>query len=87
MKAEKFFTVFGLIVFCIAAYLRYRALGHYNLEEIRHFILNLSMPRVAMATLFVACSYFILTLFDAVVFGTCELVYRLRAGDAAPSPV
>lgn len=78
MKAAKLFKLFGLIIFCLAAYLLYRALRWYSPEEILQSIRAISLLRLALAALFVAGSYFSLTLFDALAvrYVGAKLPYR-----------
>jgi hypothetical protein len=68
----------GFVVFCIAAYLLHRALSAYDPGEIVQSIFAIPLPRLALGALFVACSYFSLTLFDALAvrYIRAKLPYR-----------
>jgi uncharacterized membrane protein YbhN (UPF0104 family) len=66
MKRKRFVRLFGLAIFCITAYLLQRALSQYDPADIAESIFAVSVPRLARSALFVAASYFSLTLFDAL---------------------
>jgi uncharacterized membrane protein YbhN (UPF0104 family) len=78
MKTKRFLPLFGFLVFCGAAYGLYRALSNYDPEEIVASIFAISLPRLALGAVFVAGSYFSLTLFDtlAVRYVGAKLPYR-----------
>ena len=78
MKYKKFIPPFAFVVFCIAAYLLYRALSAYERAEIVEAIFAIPRPRLALGALFVAGSYFSLTLFDmlAIRYIGAKLPYR-----------
>ena len=70
--------MFAFVVFCIAAYLLYRALSAYELTKIVKAIFAIPRPRLALGALFVACSYISLTLYDtlAIRYIGAKLSYR-----------
>jgi len=70
--------LFAFVVFCIAAYLLYRALSAYELTKIVKAIFAIPRPRLALGALFVACSYISLTLYDtlAIRYIGAKLPYR-----------
>jgi len=78
MRFKKFIPLFALVVFCIAAYLLYRALSAYEPAKIVKAIFAISPARLALGALFVAGSYFSLTLFDALAirYIGAKLPYR-----------
>jgi uncharacterized membrane protein YbhN (UPF0104 family) len=78
MKYKKFIPPFAFAVFFIAAYLLYRALSAYERAEIVEAIFVIPRPRLALGALFVAGSYFSLTLFDtlAIRYIGAKLPYR-----------
>jgi hypothetical protein len=75
---KRFLPLFGFIVFCIAAYLLHRALSAYDPAEIVESIFAIPPPRLALGALFVAGSYFSITLFDALAirYIGAKLPYR-----------
>ena len=81
MNAKRFLPLFGLAAFCVAAYLLYRALSQYDAQEVIDSIFAISLPRLALGGLFVAGSYFSLTLFDtlALRYIGAKLPYRCIA--------
>jgi uncharacterized membrane protein YbhN (UPF0104 family) len=78
MKYKKFIPLFAFVIFCIAAYLLYRALSAYDRAKIVEAIFAIPRPRLALGALFVAGSYFSLTLFDtlAIRYVGAKLPYR-----------
>lgn len=78
MKYKSFIPLFAFGVFCIAAYLLYRALSAYDRAKIVEAIFAIQRPSLALGALFVACSYFSLTLFDtlAIRYVGAKLPYR-----------
>ena len=78
MKYKSFIPLFAFGVFCIAAYLLYRALSAYDRAKIAEAIFAIQRPSLALGALFVACSYFSLTLFDtlAIRYVGAKLPYR-----------
>jgi uncharacterized membrane protein YbhN (UPF0104 family) len=78
MKWKRFIPLFALVVFCIAAYLLYRALSAYDRARIVEAIFAIPGPDLALGGLFVASSYFSLTLFDALAirYIGAKLPYR-----------
>jgi glycosyltransferase 2 family protein len=78
MKFKKFLPVLGLVAFCMAAYLLYRALSQYNAEEIVESLFAVSPPQLAFGMLFVAGSYFSHTIFDLLAsrYVGAKLSYR-----------
>jgi uncharacterized membrane protein YbhN (UPF0104 family) len=78
MKYKRLVPLFALVVFCIAAYLLYRALSAYEPAKIVAAILAIPLPRLALGALFVAGSYVSLTLFDtlAIRYTGAKLHYR-----------
>lgn len=78
MKYKRFIPPFAFVIFCIAAYLLYRALSAYEHAEIVEAIFAIPRPRLALGALFVAGSYFSLTLFDtlAIRYIGAKLPYR-----------
>jgi uncharacterized membrane protein YbhN (UPF0104 family) len=66
MKYKRFIPLFALVVFCIAVYLLYRALSAYDRAQIIEAVFAIPRPRLALSALFVAGSYFSLTLFDTL---------------------
>ena len=78
MKYKSFIPLFAFGVFCIAAYLLYRALSAYDRAKIVEAIFATQRPSLALGALFVACSYFSLTLFDtlAIRYVGAKLPYR-----------
>ncbi|HEU4343760.1 MAG TPA: UPF0104 family protein [Candidatus Binatia bacterium] len=78
MKPQRFLPLFGFLVFCGAAYGLYRALSEYDAAEIVASVFAISLPRLALGAMFVAGSYFSLTLFDtlAVRYVGAKLPYR-----------
>ncbi len=78
MKAKRFLPFFGLAAFGAAAYLVYRAVRRYDPAEIVASIFAISVPHLLLGSLFVAGSYFSLTLFDtlAVRYVGAKIPYR-----------
>jgi len=78
MRHKRFIPLFALVVFCIAAYLLYRALSAYEPAKIVEAVFAISPARLALGALFVAGSYFSLTLFDALAirYIGAKLPYR-----------
>lgn len=78
MKYKRFIPLFAFGVFCIAAYLLYRALSAYDRAKIVEAIFAIQRPSLALGALFVAGSYFSLTLFDtlAIRYVGAKLPYR-----------
>jgi uncharacterized membrane protein YbhN (UPF0104 family) len=78
MRYKRFVPLFAFLVFCIAAYLLYRALGAYERAKIVEAIFAIPRPRLALGALFVVGSYFSLTLFDtlAIRYIGAKLPYR-----------
>jgi len=78
MKYKSFIPLFAFGVFCIAAYLLYRALSAYDRAKIVESIFAVQRPSLALGALFVAGSYFSLTLFDtlAIRYVGAKLPYR-----------
>ena len=78
MKYKSFIPLFAFGVFCIAAYLLYRALSAYDRAKIVEAIFAIPRPSLALGALFVAGSYFSLTLFDmlAIRYVGAKLPYR-----------
>lgn len=78
MKYKKLLPLFSAVVFCGAAYLVYRALRRYQLQEIVESVLAISPRRLALGGLFAAGSYVSLTLFDvlAIRYVDASLPYR-----------
>jgi glycosyltransferase 2 family protein len=78
MTAKRFLPFFGLAAFAAAAYLVYRAVRRYDPAEIVASILAVSIPQLLLGLLFVAGSYFSLTLFDtlAVRYVGAKIPYR-----------
>ncbi|MGH9818509.1 MAG: UPF0104 family protein, partial [Candidatus Acidiferrales bacterium] len=78
MKYKRFIPLFAFVVFCIAAYLLYRALSAYDRAKIVEAIFAIPRPRLALGALFVAGSYFSLTLLDtlAIRYIGAKLLYR-----------
>lgn len=78
MKTKRFLPLFGFLVFCGTAYGLYRALNEYDAAEIVASVFAISLPRLALGAMFVAGSYFSLTLFDtlAVRYVGAKLPYR-----------
>ena len=78
MKYKRFIPLFAFGVFCIAAYLLYRALSAYDRAKIVEAIFAIPPPSLALGALFVAGSYFSLTLFDtlAIRYVGAKLPYR-----------
>jgi uncharacterized membrane protein YbhN (UPF0104 family) len=78
MGYKRFIPLFAFGVFCIAAYLLYRALSAYERAKIIEAIFAIPRPRLALGGLFVAASYFSLTLFDtlAIRYIGAKLPYR-----------
>jgi uncharacterized membrane protein YbhN (UPF0104 family) len=66
MKHKNFVPLFAFVIFCIAAFLLYRALNAYDRAQIIEAIFAIPWPRLALGALFVAGSYFSLTLFDTL---------------------
>lgn len=77
-RTRKFVPLFSLTVFGVAAYLLYRALSQYDAEELIEPIIVIALPNLALGGLFVAGSYFSLTLFDALAmrYIGAKLPYR-----------
>jgi uncharacterized membrane protein YbhN (UPF0104 family) len=78
MKYKRLIPLFAFVVFCIAVYLLYRALAGHDRAKIVEAIFAISRPRLALGALFVAGSYFSLTLFDtlAIRYIGAKLPYR-----------
>ena len=78
MGYKRFIPLFAFGVFGIAAYLLCRALSAYDRAKIVEAIFAIPRPRLALGTLFVAGSYFSLTLFDtlAIRYIGAKLPYR-----------
>ncbi|HZA57162.1 MAG TPA: hypothetical protein VE616_23165 [Candidatus Udaeobacter sp.] len=78
MKYKRFIPLFAFVIFCLAAYLVYRALSAYDRAKIVEAIFAIPPPRLALGALFVAGSYFSLTLFDmlAIRYIGAKLPYR-----------
>ncbi len=78
MKYKVLIPLFAFIVFCIAAYLLYRALSIYEVAEIVEAIFAIQSPHLALGGVYVAGSYFSLTLFDALAvrYVSAKLPYR-----------
>jgi uncharacterized membrane protein YbhN (UPF0104 family) len=78
MKHKRFIPLFAFLVFCIAAYLLYRALSAYERAKIVESIFAIPRPRLALGALSVAGSYFSLTLVDtlAIRYVGAKLPYR-----------
>ena len=78
MKYKKFIPLFAVVLFCIAAYLLYRGLSAYDRAQIVEAVFAIPRSRLALSALFVAGSYFSLTLFDtlAIRYIGAELPYR-----------
>jgi uncharacterized membrane protein YbhN (UPF0104 family) len=78
MKYKRFIPLFAFVIFCLAAYLVYRALSAYDRAKIVEAIFAIPPPRLALGGLFVAGSYFSLTLFDmlAIRYIGAKLPYR-----------
>ena len=78
MRSKRFIPLFALVAFCIAAYLLYRALSAYEPAKIVEAVFAISPARLALGALFVAGSYFSLTLFDALAirYIGAKLPYR-----------
>ncbi|MPZ77943.1 MAG: UPF0104 family protein [Deltaproteobacteria bacterium] len=78
MTYKRFTPLFAFVVFCIAAYLLYRALSAYEPAKIVEAILAIPRPRLALGTLFAACSYVSLTFVDAfaIRYIGAKLSYR-----------
>jgi uncharacterized membrane protein YbhN (UPF0104 family) len=78
MRYKRFIPLFAFVVFCIAAYLLYRALSAYERAKIVEAIFAIPRPRLALGALFAAGSYFSLTLFDmlAILYIGAKLSYR-----------
>lgn len=78
MKYKRFIPLFAFAVFCLAAYLLYRALSAYDRAKIVEAIFAIPLPRLALGALFVAGSYFSLSLFDtlAIRYIGAKLPYR-----------
>ncbi|MGH7797023.1 MAG: UPF0104 family protein, partial [Candidatus Binatia bacterium] len=66
MKYKRFIPLFAFAIFCTAAYLLYCALSAYDRARIVEAIFAIPRPRLALGALFVAGSYFSLTLFDTL---------------------
>jgi uncharacterized membrane protein YbhN (UPF0104 family) len=78
LKVKKFAPLFAAAVFCLAAYLLYRALAQYDAAEILRSVYALPPSRVALGALFAAGSYFTLTFWDALAvrYAGARLPYR-----------
>jgi uncharacterized membrane protein YbhN (UPF0104 family) len=78
MKYKRFTPLFAFVIFCIAASLLYRALSAYDRAKIVEAIFAIPRPRLVLGALFVAGSYFSLTLFDtlAIRYIGAKLPYR-----------
>jgi uncharacterized membrane protein YbhN (UPF0104 family) len=78
MKYNRFTPLFAFVIFCIAASLLYRALSAYDRAKIIEAIFAIPRPRLVLGALFVAGSYFSLTLFDtlAIRYIGAKLPYR-----------
>ncbi|HEU4344132.1 MAG TPA: hypothetical protein VFU31_21460, partial [Candidatus Binatia bacterium] len=78
MKTKRFLPLFGFLVFCGTAYGLYRALNEYDAAEIVASVFAISLPRLALGAVFVAGSYFSLTLFDTLAahYVGAKLPYR-----------
>ncbi len=81
MTYKRFIPLFAFVVFCIAAYLLYRALSSYELTKIVEAIFAIPRPRLALGALFAMASYFSVTLFDtlAIRYIRAKLPYRYIA--------
>jgi uncharacterized membrane protein YbhN (UPF0104 family) len=77
-KAKRFLPFVGLIVFCLAFYLLYRAIRQYDSREIVESLYAVSLPHLVLGALFAAGSYFSLTFFDflACRYIDAKLPYR-----------
>ena len=78
MKYKRFTPLFAFVIFCIAASLLYRALSAYDRAKIVEAIFAIPRPCLVLGALFVAGSYFSLTLFDtlAIRYIGAKLPYR-----------
>ena len=78
MKYKRFIPLFAVVLFCVAAYLLYRALSAYDRAQIVEAVFAIPRSRLALSALFVAGSYVSLTLFDtlAIRYVGAELPYR-----------
>lgn len=87
MGYKRFIPLFAFGVFCIAAYLLYRALSAYERAKIVEAIFAIPRPRLALGTLFVGASYFSLTLFRLALLLQAHVATKLlgfsRAGAIA----
>jgi len=78
MRYGKLAPLIACVAFLIACYLLYRALSGYDRANIVEAVFAVTGARLALGALFVAASYFALTLFDALALRYIEakLPYR-----------
>jgi len=64
--AHRFGQLFGLVVFCLAVWVLYRALREYKYQDILYHLRNISTTRVVLALVITVVSYLVLTLYDTL---------------------
>jgi glycosyltransferase 2 family protein len=60
-RLRRLYPLIGLVVFVVAAFLVYRALRRYSLEEIQASLAAISLPHLALGALFTAASFLCLS--------------------------